>query len=547
MKMSLINKVDQFNDDVDIAHQIVHGDSTTIVTTEGGPVRSLAKLIADKDAEFIGGKVVQQAVAALNATESAMNTAILARDAALVGAVTYPDEATGRAAVTDGEYFKVIGSGDVAAREYRRTNASTSVLVAEYPSGGALGNLKKRIDDQYGIVRPRGDLFQLQDPAGKVVARVSENGELYLRGITAGLQETLNLHRKSEKVDRLYCELLTKKSLDAMSYLPFSGERIAPCPLGLMPQRYIVNPAHFSNLALVAEPYKRLIIDTPYAKDDRVVHPYLIEFYGGFRGYRYWMTLTPYQGGPHENPVVYGSNDLLNFEMLTGFNQPLDLPRDNTNISDVAFAYDPTSGELTCIYRHSYKSEQLGGLEGHSIWGRTTRDGINWDSPRSIIPHDKTTGEAGWRVSPSILYNPTTKEWILWLGRSDGHVELFKSDRLYGEWSYVTRCQGVGPVWHFEVKYFGELYVMLCQERGAASNAYFATSADGTNWTRYSNLFPVPTDQIYKATMTADLNPKTSEMTLNIMWTHNNATDPNLKQRAFITKTTPLPYSEIVE
>lgn len=73
------------------------------------------------------------------ATANAAKTAAeLARDAAMVGAVTYPDEATGRAAVADGEYFKVIGSGDVAAREYQRTNASTSVLVAEYPSVDAI-------------------------------------------------------------------------------------------------------------------------------------------------------------------------------------------------------------------------------------------------------------------------------------------------------------------------------------------------------------------------------------------------------------------------
>lgn len=73
------------------------------------------------------------------ATANAAKTAAeLARDAAMVGAVTYPDEATGRAAVADGEYFKVIGSGDVAAREYQRTNASASVLVAEYPSTSAV-------------------------------------------------------------------------------------------------------------------------------------------------------------------------------------------------------------------------------------------------------------------------------------------------------------------------------------------------------------------------------------------------------------------------
>lgn len=82
------------------------------------------------------------------ATANAAKTAAeLARDAAMVGAVTYPDEATGRAAVVDGEYFKVIGSGDAAAREYRRTNSTTSVLVAEYPSAGSVSKLQETIPD----------------------------------------------------------------------------------------------------------------------------------------------------------------------------------------------------------------------------------------------------------------------------------------------------------------------------------------------------------------------------------------------------------------
>lgn len=48
--MSLSNKVDQFSQDADIVHQIVHGDASTVVTTTGGPVRSLAKLLADNQA-----------------------------------------------------------------------------------------------------------------------------------------------------------------------------------------------------------------------------------------------------------------------------------------------------------------------------------------------------------------------------------------------------------------------------------------------------------------------------------------------------------------
>lgn len=132
--MSLINKVEQFNTDSDIAHRIVHGDKDTVVDTDGGPVRSFAKLIEDKDKEFVGGNVVQQAVTARNEAVTAKNTAISARDAALVNSKTYSTEAAGRAAVADGEYFKVAGSGNVAASEYRRTNASASVLVTQFPS-----------------------------------------------------------------------------------------------------------------------------------------------------------------------------------------------------------------------------------------------------------------------------------------------------------------------------------------------------------------------------------------------------------------------------
>lgn len=66
------------------------------------------------------------------------NRAEAARDAALLQSGVYSDEATGRAAVADGAYFKVQGGGDVATYEYRRTNSSTSVLVATYPSINAI-------------------------------------------------------------------------------------------------------------------------------------------------------------------------------------------------------------------------------------------------------------------------------------------------------------------------------------------------------------------------------------------------------------------------
>ena len=75
------------------------------------------------------------AIAAKTATE-------LARDAALIGAGVYTTEALGRAAVADGQAFKVQGSGDVAAYEYRRINSTTSSLIATYPSNAFVDGVR---------------------------------------------------------------------------------------------------------------------------------------------------------------------------------------------------------------------------------------------------------------------------------------------------------------------------------------------------------------------------------------------------------------------
>lgn len=45
--MSLTNKVAQFDADSDLVNEWVHGGPTTSITTDSGPVRSPAKLIAD--------------------------------------------------------------------------------------------------------------------------------------------------------------------------------------------------------------------------------------------------------------------------------------------------------------------------------------------------------------------------------------------------------------------------------------------------------------------------------------------------------------------
>jgi len=78
-----------------------------------------------------------RAEAAANAAQNAQAAAESARDTSFTYGPKYPDEATGRAAVADGAYFMVIGTGDVAAHEYRRINAGSSTYVTSYPSANA--------------------------------------------------------------------------------------------------------------------------------------------------------------------------------------------------------------------------------------------------------------------------------------------------------------------------------------------------------------------------------------------------------------------------
>lgn len=82
--------------------------------------------------------------AAAISAENDADRAEAARDAATVGADLYPDEATGRAAVADGEYFKTVSADpNVAAELYQRIDENTSEPVTQYPSGEGVSRLPR--------------------------------------------------------------------------------------------------------------------------------------------------------------------------------------------------------------------------------------------------------------------------------------------------------------------------------------------------------------------------------------------------------------------
>ncbi|MEO1819463.1 hypothetical protein [Pseudomonas sp.] len=129
--MSLYNSVEQFEADVALAHQIIHGDENTSADTEGGPVASFAKLMAELRAsvgeEFDTAEILQrltvleskpapvpvQIVNTSRALVLADASQYLAVDSATAITLTLPAQATVEWPANAEIYIQQIGDGQV--------------------------------------------------------------------------------------------------------------------------------------------------------------------------------------------------------------------------------------------------------------------------------------------------------------------------------------------------------------------------------------------------------------------------------------------------
>lgn len=118
---------------LDVAHISEVATSTAPTAVDRlGNVKATMAAASNAVAQTAAG----QATFARLAAEAARDVAQSAAAAALIQAGTYATEADGRAAVQDGQFFKVQGNptGRIAAYEYKRISADTSELKATYPS-----------------------------------------------------------------------------------------------------------------------------------------------------------------------------------------------------------------------------------------------------------------------------------------------------------------------------------------------------------------------------------------------------------------------------
>ncbi len=165
--------------DVDTIANIANSTSTSVTDRLGNTRRTLYSL-----ANEFPNASDNAAAAAASAVSASLDViaAESARDAALIQAGVYTTEALGRAAVADGVAFKVQGSGDVAAYEYRRTNSTTSVLIATYPSAASVS----AVSDGFNFVPSRNLYDKTNAVDGMLMSYDTGLNSPYANGMSLG-------------------------------------------------------------------------------------------------------------------------------------------------------------------------------------------------------------------------------------------------------------------------------------------------------------------------------------------------------------------------
>lgn len=378
------------------------------------------------------------------------------------------------------------------------------------------------------------DILSVEDVDSLIVMRLDKDAGLRLANIDGSVQD--NIRRILPKITDIRRDkkwFFTDATQSYLSNVYASGMGHAPLGLSLLPSNYTVPNTIVDDLKLIP-PTGRLSIDTPYYQDDWVVHPFIFEAVGTIRGYRYILAINPYKFEAHENPVIYGSNDLDNFTMLTGFDQPLDTPPEGGFLSDSGFTYDPASGELICYWRITRRPDD--GNIYTSYWCKRTKDLLHWTDKEQFF-EELENGVDGL-TSPAILFDPSTDLWHLWNIKQAGIVVHRTSPSLFGGWSEPTQINtGTTIPWHIEVRWVGGKMVMLINKRDPDSNYFLGISADGISWTFSSTpMLNVQLPALYKATFLPQFDVD-DNFYLEVLYTTNHNDDPELKRRLYHTKT----------
>lgn len=381
------------------------------------------------------------------------------------------------------------------------------VFVAGHPDS-PIQEYLERVPDQDNT----SDVFILTDANGHRIMWVDGLGKLNFSNRLDSLQSDLRrldahtLGRswmRSSSASGIQTNLMTDYTAEAHGAfaqgLAMRGGVVAPLPVQYLPTNTQFDWDSVRNMTIdLGSDPTPIVLDTPYRPDDKVVHPTLAHFPRKWNGYEWLLGITPWSGNTEENPVLYGSNDLVKFDMLSSWHHQPMRPADRTALgylSDIFFSYDPIHGEFIVGWRDlSGTDVPNGSTGGAALYYMTTINGIEWSDAKLLQVAD-TGPNKGYSMSPTLRYNPADKYWYLFANTNvAGYV--WKSRTLSPtSWELAATSPGGYGSWHNEIINIGRrLLILNTTQMGTDVRLRLSDEDDWASFTDYPSPILVPVD-----------------------------------------------------
>lgn len=228
-----------------------------------------------------------------------------------------------------------------------------------------------------------------------------------------------------------------------------------------------------------------------YEGSGNTVHVDVVDFWTAhgirqWRGFRFWMAHTPFPDSRsvYENPSIIASNDGLTWVTPAGLTNPLyPKPAAKWN-SDTDLSYDPTTGQLVCVFR-TYED----GVHQH-VRMRSS-DGVTWTEAKRLT--DWSAPQEN--LSPALV-RAADGTWMMFGISVSRTLRRWTAPAIDGPWSAPVTCSGFPATsWHLDVIRVGDRLLALVDDGkeifyspASEQGMYAATSTDGgLTWTRNPN------------------------------------------------------------
>lgn len=244
-----------------------------------------------------------------------------------------------------------------------------------------------------------------------------------------------------------------------------------------------------------------LTIPTPDGSG-QAVHPDVVWFPRGWRGWAYWMAFSPYRGArtKEENPSIVVSQDGMNWQVPAGLVNPVLSPPRETGAynSDPDLSYDAANDRLVLLNR-----EMRGKFNVVSALFST--DGVRWSPPRELFRRPNHG-----MISPAMVWVAAGKPLVWYVDAGTGKckkrtTQVMRQEAVGADpLSSAEPAIGWAPprpaglaqpgqvIWHLDVTWiearreFWAVYPAYPVGDCGANDLFIARSGDGLKWTTYT-------------------------------------------------------------